>query len=42
MRLPTLFRQRRELHRRRKISKDQWYRLFSRFKLDAIELALKF
>ena len=41
-RLPTLFRQRRELRRRRRISKEEWYRLFSRFKLDAIELALKF
>ena len=42
VRLPTLLRQRRELHGRRKISKKEWYRLFSRFKLDAIELALKF
>ena len=42
LRLPTLLRQRRELHRRRTISKEEWYRLFSRFKLDAIELALKF
>ena len=42
LRLPTLVRQRRELHRRRRISKEEWYRLFSRFKLDAIELALKF
>ena len=42
LRLPTLLRQRREIARRRKISKEDWYRLFSRFKLDAIELALKF
>ena len=41
-RLPTLLRQRRELRQRRTISKEEWYRLFSRFKLDAIELALKF
>jgi len=42
LRLPALLRQRRELRRRRRISKEEWYRLFSRFKLDAIELALKF
>ena len=42
MRLPTLLRQRRNLCRSRTISKEEWYRLFSRFKLDAIELALKF
>lgn len=42
IRLPVLLRQRHRIMSRRKIPKEQWYRLFSRFKLDAIELALKF
>lgn len=42
LRLPILLRQRRQIAACRKISKEDWYRLFSRFKLDAIELALKF
>jgi GT2 family glycosyltransferase len=41
-RLPEMLRKRRELSRRRRISVDDWYRLISRFKLDAIELALKY
>ena len=40
-RLPVLLRQRREISRTRKISTREWYDLISRFKLDAIELALK-
>ena len=40
-RLPTLLRQRRAISARRKISTREWYDLISRFKLDAIELALK-
>jgi GT2 family glycosyltransferase len=40
-RLPTLLRQRREISKRRTISTREWYDLISRFKLDAIELALK-
>ena len=42
LRMPTLLRERREINARRQISKQDWYRLFSRFKLDAIELSLKF
>lgn len=42
VRLPVLLRQRRRIAASRTISKEEWYRLFSRFKLDAIELALKF
>ena len=41
-RLPTLLRERKAIAGRRRISKKEWYRLFGRFKLDAIELALKF
>lgn len=41
-RLPEMLRKRRELSRRRRVSVDDWYRLISRFKLDAIELALKY
>jgi GT2 family glycosyltransferase len=40
-RLPALLRQRREISAGRKISTREWYDLISRFKLDAIELALK-
>jgi GT2 family glycosyltransferase len=42
LRLPAMLRKRRQLLRRRRISTDEWYRLISRFKLDAIELALKY
>ena len=41
-RLPRMLRERRRLSRRRKISTREWYDLISRYKLDAIELALKF
>lgn len=40
--LPEMLRKRRELSRRRRLPVDEWYRLISRFKLDAIELALKY
>jgi GT2 family glycosyltransferase len=40
--LPRMLRQRRAIARTRSISVDEWYRLISRFKLDAIELALKY
>jgi cellulose synthase/poly-beta-1,6-N-acetylglucosamine synthase-like glycosyltransferase len=40
-RLPAMVRQRWRLSRQRKISTREWYDLISRFKLDAIELALK-
>ena len=40
-RLPVLLRQRREISRTRRITTREWYDLISRFKLDAIELALK-
>jgi GT2 family glycosyltransferase len=41
MRLPEMLGKRREISRRRRISTAEWYQLISRFKLDAIELALK-
>jgi GT2 family glycosyltransferase len=41
-RLPRMLGERRRLSRRRKISTREWYGLISRFKLDAIELALKY
>lgn len=40
-RLPRMFAKRREIQRGRTISVREWYELISRFKLDAIELALK-
>jgi len=40
-RLPEMLRKRRAIARTRRISTQEWYRLISRFKLDAIELALK-
>jgi GT2 family glycosyltransferase len=39
--LPGVVRQRRQIQRSRRLSKREWYDLVSRFKLDAIELALK-
>jgi GT2 family glycosyltransferase len=39
--LPRMVARRRELSRRRKITVREWYELISRYKLDAIELALK-
>ena len=41
LKLPEMLRKRRELTRARKLTTEEWYRLISRFKLDAIELALK-
>jgi GT2 family glycosyltransferase len=41
-RLPRMLRKRREIQRARKIDVREWYDLISKFKLDAIELALKF
>jgi GT2 family glycosyltransferase len=38
---PRMLRKRRQIQRTRKISVREWYELISRFKLDAIELALK-
>lgn len=40
--LPEMLRKRRAIARTRTLSTDEWYRLISRFKLDAIELALKY
>jgi GT2 family glycosyltransferase len=40
--LPALIKQRRAIARTRTISKQQWRDLFRRFRLDALELALKF
>lgn len=40
-RLPRMWARRREIQRTRRISVREWYDLVSRFKLDAIELALK-
>ena len=40
--LPRMLRARARIMKRRKISKREWYELVSRFKLDAIELALKY
>jgi hypothetical protein len=37
-----MIRERHRLSKRRKISTREWYDLISRYKLDAIELALKF
>jgi GT2 family glycosyltransferase len=41
-RLPRMLRKRRAISASRKIAVREWYDLISRFKLDAIELALKF
>jgi GT2 family glycosyltransferase len=41
-RLPRMLRKRRRIRNMRKISVRDWYGLISRFKLDAIELALKY
>jgi GT2 family glycosyltransferase len=41
-RLPRMLAKRRAIRNRRKISLREWYGLISRFKLDAIELALKY
>ena len=40
-RLPRMWSKRRHIQRTRRISVREWYDLVSRFKLDAIELALK-
>jgi GT2 family glycosyltransferase len=40
-RLPRMWSKRRQIQRTRRISVREWYDLVSRFKLDAIELALK-
>ena len=41
-RLPRMLAKRRQISRARKITIREWYGLISRFKLDAIELALKY
>jgi GT2 family glycosyltransferase len=41
-RLPRMLGKRRQIRSLRRISVRQWYNLISRFKLDAIELALKY
>jgi hypothetical protein len=41
-RLPRMLRKRRQIRDARTITVREWYDLISRFKLDAIELALKF
>jgi GT2 family glycosyltransferase len=41
LRLPRMWSKRRQIQRTRRISVREWYDLVSRFKLDAIELALK-
>jgi hypothetical protein len=41
-RLPRILRKRKQISDKRKISTREWYALISRFKLDAIELALKY
>jgi hypothetical protein len=40
LRLPRMLARRRAIARFRKLSTEEWYGLISRFKLDAIELAL--
>lgn len=42
LRAPEMLAKRRALQRTRRLTTEEWYRLISRFKLDAIELALKF
>jgi len=41
-RLPAMLAKRRRFRNMRTISVSEWYRLISRFKLDGVELALKF
>lgn len=41
-RLPRMLKRRRHITRTRKLTTQQWYELISRYKLDAIELALKY
>jgi len=41
-RLPRMLRERHRLSKRRRITTREWYDLISRYKLDAIELALKY
>lgn len=41
-RLPRMLAKRRQIRSMRTISVREWYELISRFKLDAIELALKY
>jgi GT2 family glycosyltransferase len=41
-RLPRMLARRREISRRRRLTVSEWYGLLSRFKLDAIELSLKY
>jgi hypothetical protein len=41
-RLPRMLAKRRQIRRMRTIGVREWYGLISRFKLDAIELALKY
>jgi GT2 family glycosyltransferase len=40
--LPEMIGKRRAIAARRRLTVDEWYRLISRYKLDAIELALKY
>lgn len=42
LRLPRMLRKRAAIARTRRVDVRHWYRMISRFKLDAIELALKF
>lgn len=42
LRLPEMLAKRRAISRTRRLTTEEWYRLISRYKLDAIELALKF
>jgi GT2 family glycosyltransferase len=42
LRLPSMLMARRRLTKKRKITTREWYELISRYKLDAIELALKY
>lgn len=42
LRLPRMIRRRSRISKARKITTEEWYGLISRFKLDAIELALKY
>ena len=42
VKLPEMLRKRRAIARTRTVSVEEWYGLISRFKLDAIELALKY
>ncbi len=40
--LPEMLAKRHAISRTRRLTTEDWYRLISRFKLDAIDLALKF